>query len=129
MRKGSRAIEVAMILPGKKYEQGDEHECAENQGNELPDSHPLAQSAITNRLEVAIVAKRAQSAVVPFFTCHFRGGFIWTAVVDTGVKACAVQALFTRAVGSNSNRPMPYRSIVANTANTTLHANCRTEEH
>jgi hypothetical protein len=84
-RKGSRAIEVAMILPGKKYEQGDEHECAENKGSELPDSYPLAQSAITNGLKVTIAAEGAQRAKIAGLALHRCRIFIGASIIDAGV--------------------------------------------
>jgi hypothetical protein len=74
-----------MILPGKKHEQGDEHECAENKGTELSDSHPLAPGAIANGLKVTIAAERAQRAKIAGLALHRHRIFVGASVIDAGV--------------------------------------------
>jgi hypothetical protein len=84
-REYGPAIDVTIVFPCEKKEQGDEHEHPQNTGNELPDSHSLAPSAIANGLEVIFAADSTQWAAIAGLARHLSRPFVGTAISDACV--------------------------------------------
>jgi hypothetical protein len=104
-RKHGRAIDVTIVFPCEEQCDTDEHEHAQNTGNELLDSHPLTPSAITNGFKVAIGAESTQWAAIAGLTLHLSRPFVGASIINARVHG-------GRCVRIDDARVVPYSTRV-----------------